>query len=41
MRKASEILNEMEFKNWNEIKNYIISKLEAKYGKKIFNTRHM
>lgn len=34
MRKASEILNEMEFKNWNEMKNYIISKLEAKYGKR-------
>ena len=34
MRKASEILNEMEFKNWEEMKNYIISKLEEKYGKR-------
>ena len=34
MKKAKEILNEMEFKNWEEMKNYIISKLEEKYGKR-------
>jgi hypothetical protein len=34
MRKASEILNELEFKNWEEMKNYIITELEKKYGKR-------
>ena len=34
MRKAKEILNEMEFKNWEDLKTYIISKLEEKYGKR-------
>lgn len=34
MRKASEILNEMEFKNWEDMKNYIIIELEKKYGKR-------
>ena len=34
MRKASEILNEMEFKNWEDMKNYIITELEKKYGKR-------
>lgn len=34
MKKAKEILNELEFKNWEEIKNYIISKLEERYGKR-------
>lgn len=34
MKKAKEILSELEFKNWEEMKNYIISKLEEKYGKR-------
>jgi hypothetical protein len=34
MKKAKEILNEMEFKNWEELKVYIINKLEEKYGKR-------
>ena len=31
---AREVLNEVEFKNWEEFKNYIIDKLESKYGKR-------
>lgn len=34
MRKAKEILNELEFKSWEELKNFIITKLEEKYGKR-------
>lgn len=29
-----EVLNEMEFKSWEELKNFIIDKLEEKYGKR-------
>ena len=31
---AREVLNEMEFKTWEELKNFIINKLEEKYGKR-------
>ena len=34
MKKAKEILNELEFKTWDELKVYIINKLEDKYGKR-------
>lgn len=34
MRKAKEILEGLEFKSWDEMKNYIISELEKKYGKR-------
>lgn len=31
---AKEVLNEVEFKSWESFKDYIISKLEEKYGKR-------
>lgn len=34
MRKAKEILEGLEFKSWDEMKNYIITELEKKYGKR-------
>ena len=34
MRKAKEILEGLEFKSWDEMKNYIISELEKRYGKR-------
>ena len=32
MKRAKEILNEMEFKNWKELREYIIRTLSEKYG---------
>lgn len=32
MKKAKEILNEMEFKNWKELRDYIVNTLSEKYG---------
>jgi hypothetical protein len=34
MKKAKEILSELEFKNWEELKNFIITELEKNYGKR-------
>lgn len=34
MKKAKEILSELEFKNWEELKNFIITELEKTYGKR-------
>lgn len=34
MRKAKEILEGLEFKSWDEMKNYIITELEKKYSKR-------
>lgn len=31
---AREVLNEVEFKSWEELKNFIIDRLEEKYGKR-------
>lgn len=31
---AREVLNEVEFKSWEELKNFIIDRLESKYGKR-------
>ena len=31
---AREVLNEIEFKNWDKFKNYVIDRLESKYGKR-------
>lgn len=31
---AREVLNEVEFKSWEELKNFIIDRLEENYGKR-------
>lgn len=32
MKKAKEILNGLEFKNWKELRDYIVNTLSEKYG---------